>query len=931
MRFSRSDALVTLVVVILSLLLGLAYYQELHRVFQARDAQELGIIVFRRRSATRRPGDSLRWGRLSNESPVYQGDVIRTAGLSEAGIHFEDGTSLDILENSMVALNFDDMLREFEFLGGTIFIGGDREAARNVRVRMGDTVVEASADARVAVSADGNELSVDVADGQADVLRETGERDTVLANSTYVLNTATGEASTVAHTILPQWPRQNSRLVHQYQAVPELRLQFELAEPVTEDLPVVVEISREPGFAELQAVLPAELPAGSRELVALPVELPVGQWYWRVRSRDQGRELQSPVRRFRVLHSELPRPLRPLPAAELGFRRQLPQVRFAWSSVADAGGYILELARDAAFTREVQRIRSVHAGIAVPMPGEGDWYWRVSPILPYEYLHAPGATTPRVLTVQQQEAMQPLQAGMPADATLFEIQQVQQSGLAFSWQPEREAQRYQLLLSREASPDPDDPGVVRQETRQPFARVAAEALGEELSEQAWYWGVRWQDAEGSWSPPGEFRRLNLVDGEFALRLVYPPGGFRIADSLAATSRFTWSSNIDAPTVFQLAEDPLFQQVVFEHEVSGDSLFGRSWEPGEYFWRMRTYNVDGSVFLDTPPREVQIVPPLDRSELRQPAPGQTHMLVDGDTLQFRWEPVPQADYYRFQLFRPGSSTPVYDEGLLGEPAAMVALGDMPDGAYRAVIQGFALASEESTRVIGYRAEFPFTSHRLSPVELQQPADGQRIDGLTALRSGVRLSWDAADVPDELSIELLHNGEPVPVDASPRRSAATVGRLRPGRYVWRAAAELQGFDLSSRGSRSFIVDQVPPMREPQLQTPQPDSEFGPQELAGRDSIRFRWESLDAANRYIIGVYRADSGEAVVPPQVLEEAAFELDDLSRLSRGEFRWEVQGQYRADDGYLEQDGLPAEGHFRIVLPELMIPAGVREAELYGR
>ena len=111
-----------------------------------------------------------------------------------------------------------------------------------------------------------------------------------------------------------------------------------------------------------------------------------------------------------------------------------------------------------------------------------------------------------------------------------------------------------------------------------------------------YWSVRWQDLEGNKSPWSHVRKLQGVDEEAALRLSYPPDRYRIADSLVRNTRFTWKTNIPGRAQFQLSRSPDFSEVLYEEDVQAETLLGRDWLPGRLYWRLRTFNADGSVFL-----------------------------------------------------------------------------------------------------------------------------------------------------------------------------------------------------------------------------------------------------------------------------------------------------------------------------------------------
>lgn len=95
MRFSRSDALFTLIVCSLAGLLFFLFFQEFNAIRLRNDVPEIGTIIFKKRSASRRQSGTMRWERLQTQAPVYQGDTIRTAEISEAEVVFEDGTILN--------------------------------------------------------------------------------------------------------------------------------------------------------------------------------------------------------------------------------------------------------------------------------------------------------------------------------------------------------------------------------------------------------------------------------------------------------------------------------------------------------------------------------------------------------------------------------------------------------------------------------------------------------------------------------------------------------------------------------------------------------------------------------------------------------------------------------------------------------------------
>lgn len=132
------------------------FSRSLNQSLKKSSADEIATITFKYRSAQRRLADRVVWDRLQNNSPVYNGDIIRTADLSEATIYFVDGNRMDLHENTLVQISSGGKRRgtaiAFEF--GSI----EFETASNVEtapftVTKGTTTLVLRADTAVKVEA----------------------------------------------------------------------------------------------------------------------------------------------------------------------------------------------------------------------------------------------------------------------------------------------------------------------------------------------------------------------------------------------------------------------------------------------------------------------------------------------------------------------------------------------------------------------------------------------------------------------------------------------------------------------------------------------------------------------------------------------------------------------------------------------------------
>ena len=144
------------------------------------------------------------------------------------------------------------------------------------------------------------------------------------------------------------------------------------------------------------------------------------------------------------------------------------------------------------------------------------------------------------------------------------------------------------------------------------------------------------------------------------------GWYRIADSLAATPVLPGNPT-RRQTVFQVARSADFSTLLHEERVQTETTFARNWPVGEYWWRLRTYNADGSVFIDTPARRFSIVEPLAPPVLEKPASTALFYLREGDERSFSWAPVPRADYYTVTIRGPQDNyeKPIFEQGIVSD--------------------------------------------------------------------------------------------------------------------------------------------------------------------------------------------------------------------------------------------------------------------------
>ena len=392
-------------------------------------------------------------------------------------------------------------------------------------------------------------------------------------------------------------------------------------------------------------------------------------------------------------------------------------------------------------------------------------------------------TEVRSFRINKNGAMGKPETTTPFTGTYYQLQELDGKGISFAWIPQGEAISYELIVS--AREDLSKPALAVK-TATPYVKLTGSACGALAKAGTWYWGIVWIDREGNRSPASVARKLLGVDGSVAIRAAFPPDGYRIADSLATNARFAWKSNIAAKTVFMVARDEAFGDIAFQETVTAESLLGKAWKPGTYWWKLKAMNADNTPFMETPARRFTIEDPLPAPVLLTPSPGAPFYLRNEETTLITWKEVPGANYYALGIYstEDGYAKPLFERTHIEKPELGYSFANLKTGAYRIKLQAFSLESDMSTRIIGYSGDSTIDYRKLTDLEPATPGNGAEIPGLVALRQGVLLQYRNDNVPDKQEFILYRGaaGGEVLAQSTGQGNAYLQKRLAPGRYAW-----------------------------------------------------------------------------------------------------------------------------------------------------
>ena len=130
------DILICIIFITGSVFFLIRFFMDLNITRLRNDKKPVGTVTYQKNTVQRLFDDRLGWDRLRKDSQVYNGDIVRTANLSEAIVSFDFGNSIHLSENTMIEISITRRKRGIDFsIGGMIVSTG---ANKDMIITMGD-------------------------------------------------------------------------------------------------------------------------------------------------------------------------------------------------------------------------------------------------------------------------------------------------------------------------------------------------------------------------------------------------------------------------------------------------------------------------------------------------------------------------------------------------------------------------------------------------------------------------------------------------------------------------------------------------------------------------------------------------------------------------------------------------------------------------
>ncbi|MBP5792699.1 MAG: FecR domain-containing protein [Spirochaetaceae bacterium] len=170
------------------------YYRDLNSFTVKANEQAVAKIYFKRNTAQRKISGNDIWEKLSRESPVYDGDKIRTAKDSEVYAVFNDtGAKIQLRENSLIQIFNNKNEKSVDFINGELFLS-KVSANDDTVVKVGTKEISSvqKTDMLILLPKHGeegkpaSEATIEVLSGEVEVSDITASRNAKEKNSTTV-------------------------------------------------------------------------------------------------------------------------------------------------------------------------------------------------------------------------------------------------------------------------------------------------------------------------------------------------------------------------------------------------------------------------------------------------------------------------------------------------------------------------------------------------------------------------------------------------------------------------------------------------------------------------------------------------------------------------------------------------------------------------
>lgn len=902
------------------------FYRSFFRALEKFNEEPIAKITFKYKTAQRKFLDRVIWDRLQQNSPVYNGDTIHTAELSEATIWFDDGTILDLAENTMAQVfKHNDGTLGTDLASGNATVDSSAEGAGltlttanvNVEVKAG-TILSA------AKTAESQSVNLSVQKGQAqleDGTEITKEKAVMLSTNADGSVVADADGTVIVRSgFIVKEPQANQKYLYYTADATAVDFAWDTFGDESKTQNIKLTVANDRNFTRGVKEVTAE------GLDHLSMNLEKGTYYWRLDAGEEGVSAQSG--RIQVIQSLTPNQLVPAEDYSYQYRKKTPSLRFIWTESDSATAYNFAISKSPDMANPILQQRTSASSIIISTLEEGTYWWQVTPFYVVNRTGLANPSEVKSFRIEKRGELTRPEPLMPAQGDFLD----KSAGrINISWKPEAEAVQYKVTLSQNVNMSSP---LISRTTSENFITLTKAEAGL-LKDAEYFWTVSQIDAEGNESERSEVRSFFALSGNIVQRTIFPPDGYTIWNPLITDTRFTWKTNLTFAQSIEFSRNKEFTDIAFEAKTSNAAYAGVELDEGTYWWRLKAEN--GSFYRTSQAKKITIVPELEAPIPLDPTPLKRAVVRPNQEYEFQWQPVDDAEYYRLTIYKSGKDTPLFDQNFITEPSYSLLMDDYEEGSYRWEIRSYTYETELASRRSGKIGQSEFRLRKIRPVTLTSPENNKVFGGWEAIDHPPVLTWKSSEAFSYAELILkkisgIEAGEKLFIQKSTKQP---LGKLSSGLYEWTVNAKTEDeLDISATFPHRFTVEEIPPFEAPEKAVTEGGGYFDAAYLRQSPFIDFKWSAVNRAEAYVLEIM--DKKGKTLHREVLEGndiTSYQFKELSKLSKGKFNWKLRAVILNENtNEVLIDGKPAEGSFEINFT-LNTNGGKRRknGELYGQ
>ncbi|MBD5410612.1 MAG: FecR domain-containing protein [Treponema sp.] len=765
------------------------FYNNFFRSLSKMNEDPIATISFKYKTAQRKFSGKNVWDRLRSGSPIYNGDTIHTADLSEATIYFSDGNVMDLAENTMAQVFVNEEGLVADLTGGSAVFDSS-EAGSGVTINSGGmkVQVEAGSSLSAGVSAGGENqnqtANFQVLKGTASVFTSSSDGKNA-DEEVSVQKMSAGENMSVSFTegetpakiTIPPMsiisPVQNQRYLYHHKGNYQVKFAWKFRDAENDENAVkdvqdvkhtiTLVVAADKNFKKIieRSVI--------KNAESYTVPLAPQTYYWKI----DGAENFSQTGKIQISQSLAPSLVSPVQDYTYYYRSKNPTVRLIWDEAPFSTSYKLEVAKDSSFEQPlITQTGQTESSVISTLP-DGKYFWRVTPFYTINKVGYAAQSEIGKFSIEKQDSVMPPTLLSPVEMGVMNVDK-NVGAISFSWKNDPDVNSYDIVISD--NPSLSSP-LVNATVSENFYKIDTKSVS--LPEGKIYWGVRSRDSEGGVSPFSQVRMVYTIKGKLEQSILEPVDGYRASEIALPKTQFTWKKHLtdNFDSEIEIATDSHFTNIVSRTKVQSDatSMNIPRLPVGQYYWHLKSTetftenNASDSkienavnerkanvqpIVLVTSPKQFLVVEKLAPVKITEPKDMITvHKNARAD---FKWNKLQGADEYTFSILSSDGKTVLVNRTVKETQVSLDLFSDLKfDDKKNYTVQIEANADAVpgvSSELTGEVARKTFGLKKIYPVEITYPREGMQFNGANAVLSPPVLTWSSTETLREAQVVL-----------------------------------------------------------------------------------------------------------------------------------------------------------------------------------